>query len=224
FGIALMQGVKRGLMSNEAGQGTITMPAAASNANHPCDQGCVQAVGVFLDTIVICTLTGFVVIMGRVWLTDNGAAWFELDKLPKYLASVAELTPGTSFNGMVTFLVSLCFGLFAFTCLLGFLSFSEICANNISRGKTFISVIRIIDIAVICFGILTSIVGLDLSALWDLSDFANILIAYCNIPLLYLGFRYVKKAQEHFEKEDGTPFTSAVAGTNVAVWDEKAKG
>ncbi|MBQ7260043.1 MAG: amino acid carrier protein [Lachnospiraceae bacterium] len=224
FGIALMQGVKRGLMSNEAGQGTITMPAAASNANHPCDQGCVQAVGVFLDTIVICTLTGFVVIMGRVWLTDNSAAWFELDKLPKYLASVAELTPGTSFNSMVTFLVSLCFGLFAFTCLLGFLSFSEICANTISRGKAFISVIRIIDIAVICFGILTSIVGLDLSALWDLSDFANILIAYCNIPLLYLGFRYVKKAQEHFEKEDGTPFTSAVAGRNVAVWDEKAKG
>ncbi|MBR2530203.1 MAG: alanine:cation symporter family protein, partial [Lachnospiraceae bacterium] len=224
FGIALMQGVKRGLMSNEAGQGTITMPAAASNANHPCDQGCVQAVVVFLDTIVICTLTGFVVIMGRVWLTDNSAAWFELDKLPKYLASVAELTPGTSFNSMVTFLVSLCFGLFAFTCLLGFLSFSEICANTISRAKAFISVIRIIDIAVICFGILTSIVGLDLSALWDLSDFANILIAYCNIPLLYLGFRYVKKAQEHFEKEDGTPFTSAVAGRNVAVWDEKAKG
>ena len=55
FGIALMQGVKRGLMSNEAGQGTITMPAAASDAAHPCDQGCVQAIGVFLDTIVICT-------------------------------------------------------------------------------------------------------------------------------------------------------------------------
>ncbi|MCR4656689.1 MAG: alanine:cation symporter family protein [Lachnospiraceae bacterium] len=222
FGVALMQGVKRGLMSNEAGQGTITMPAAASNANHPCDQGCVQAVSVFLDTIVICTLTAFVVIMGRVWLTDNGAAWFDLGKLPKYLASVAELTPGTSFNSMVTFLVSLCFGLFAFTCLLGFLSFSEICANNISRSKAFISAVRIIDIAVICFGILTSIVGLDLGALWDLSDFANILIAYCNIPLLYLGFRYVKRAQEHFEKEDGTPFTSEVAGTSVPVWDEKA--
>ncbi|MDE6319871.1 MAG: amino acid carrier protein, partial [Lachnospiraceae bacterium] len=86
FGVALIQGVKRGLMSNEAGQGTITMPAAASNAAHPCDQGCVQAIGVFLDTIVICTLTGFVVIMGRVWLTDNAAAWFDLGQLPKYLA------------------------------------------------------------------------------------------------------------------------------------------
>ena len=222
FGIALMQGVKRGLMSNEAGQGTITMPAAASDAAHPCDQGCVQAIGVFLDTIVICTLTAFVVIMGRVWLTDAGAAWFDLGKLPKYLASVAELTPGTAFNSFVTLLVSLCFGLFAFTCLLGFMSFSEICANRISKSTIFINVIRVIDIAVICFGMLTSIVGMDLGALWDLSDFANILIAYCNIPLLYIGFKYVKRAQEHFEKADGTPFTSKVVGIDVPVWDDKA--
>ena len=223
FGSALMQGVRRGLMSNEAGQGTITMPAAASDAKHPCDQGCVQAIGVFLDTIVICTLTGFVVIMGRVWLTDAADTWFELGKLPKYLASAAELTPGTAFNVVVTLLISLCFGLFAFTCLLGFMSFSEICANRISRSKVFINVIRTLDIIVICFGMLTSIVGMDLGALWDLSDFANILIAYCNIPLLYIGFKYVKKAQLHYEKEDGTPFTSDVVGINVKVWDEKAK-
>ncbi|MCX4340439.1 MAG: hypothetical protein OSJ72_12435 [Lachnospiraceae bacterium] len=48
--------------------------------------------------------------------------------------------------------------------------------------------------------------------MWDLSDFANILIAYCNIPLLYLGFSYVKRATDHFEKQDGTPFTSKAAG------------
>ena len=102
------------------------------------------------------------------------------------------------------------------------MSFSEICANRISKSNLFINVIRIIDIAVICFGMLTSIVGMDLGALWDLSDFANILIAYCNIPLLYIGFKYVKRAQEHFEKADGTPFTSKVVGIDVPVWDEKA--
>lgn len=222
FGIVLMQGIRRGLMSNEAGQGTLTMPAAASDADHPCDQGCVQAIGVFLDTIVICTLTGFVVIMGRVWLTDKSAAWFEMDKLPKYLASLAELTPGTAFNNIISLLISLCFGLFAFTCLLGFMSFSEICANRISKKNSFINIIRVLDILVIIFGMLTSIVGMDLGALWDLSDFANILIAYCNIPLLYIGFKYVKNTQLHYEKEDGTPFTSDIAGINVEVWDEKA--
>ncbi len=222
FGVALIQGVKRGLMSNEAGQGTITMPAAASNANHPCDQGCVQAIGVFLDTIVICTLTGFVVIMGRLWLTDGADAWFALDRLPKFLASAAELTPGTAFNTVVSLLISVCFGLFALTCVLGFFSFTEICANRISQKKTFITFIRILCFIVISFGILTSIAGMDLGSLWNLSDFANILIAYCNIPLLYIGFRYVKKATAHFEKNDGTPFTSKEAGIDVPVWDEKA--
>lgn len=220
IGVALVQGVKRGLMSNEAGQGTITMPAAASNAKHPCEQGCVQAVGVFLDTIVICTLTGFVVIMGRMWQSADADAWFELGKLPKYVASVAVLTLGQTFNTVVSLLVSLCFGLFAFTCLLGFLSFSEICASRISKNKVFLTVMRVVYLVVISFGVLTSIAGMDLGALWDLSDFANILICYCNIPLLYIGFKYVLKATKHFEKEDGTSFNSEVAGIQVPVWDE----
>ena len=67
FGTVLAQGVKRGLMSNEAGQGTITMAAAVADANHPCEQGFVQSIGVFLDTMIICTLTGFVVIMANCW-------------------------------------------------------------------------------------------------------------------------------------------------------------
>ena len=184
FGTALSQGVRRGLMSNEAGQGTITMPAAASDAAHPCDQGCVQAIGVFLDTIVICTLTSFVIIMGRVWLTDQASAWFELGKLPKFVASAAELAPGKGFHSVVSLLVSVCFGLFAFSTLLGFLSFTEICANRISERRSFIMLIRVLCLLVIAFGGMTSIAGLDLGALWNLSDFAHILIAYCNIPLL----------------------------------------
>lgn len=221
IGIALVQGVKRGLMSNEAGQGTITMPAAASNAEHPCDQGCVQAIGVFLDTIIISTLTGFVVIMGHMWQGAQGAAWLKLDNLPKFVTSVAELTPGTAFNTVVSLLVSVCFGLFAFTCLLGFLSFSEICAIRISTNKVFLNFIRILCLVVISFGVMTSIAGLDLSSLWNLSDFANILIAYCNIPLIYIGFKYVKRATKHFDKMDGTPFESSIIGIDVPTWDEK---
>lgn len=223
FGVALIQGVKRGLMSNEAGQGTITMPAAASDAKHPCDQGCVQAIGVFLDTIVICTLTSFVVIMGRMWITEQADAWFALGKLPMFVASVGELAHGELFNAIVSVLVSVCFGLFAFTCLLGFFSFTEICANRISQKKSFIVLVRVLCLVVISFGVLTSIAGMDLSALWDLSDFANILIAYCNIPLLYIGFKYVKRATKHFEEKADTPFTSDVVGVDVPVWDEKAK-
>ena len=93
FGTVLAQGVKRGLMSNEAGQGTITMSAAASDANHPCEQGILASIGVFLDTIVICTLSGFVVVMAHCWDGPNAAGWAELDKLPKFTESLATLTP-----------------------------------------------------------------------------------------------------------------------------------
>ena len=222
FGTVLSQGIKRGLMSNEAGQGTITMPAAAADANHPCDQGCVQAIGVFLDTIVICTLTGFVVIMGRMWTTDRAAEWFDMGKLDKFLASCGELTGQSGAYQIVTFLVSICFGLFAFTCLIGFMSFTEMCAARISSRKGFIVLIRLLCLFVISFGVITNIAGMDLGALWDLSDFANILMVYCNLPLQYLGLKYVTRAWKHFEKQDGTPFTSEIAGIDVPVWEEKA--
>lgn len=83
-------------MSNEAGQGTITMPAAAAEVAHPCEQGCVQALGVFLDTIVICTLTGFVVIMGSMWLTADANAWFELGKLDNFSPPAVLLPAATT--------------------------------------------------------------------------------------------------------------------------------
>ena len=144
FGTVLAQGVKRGLMSNEAGQGTITMPAAAADAKHPCEQGVVSSLGVFLDTIVICTLTGFVVVMAHCWLGESGQAWAALDKLPMFTESVATLTPGTALNAVMSVLVSLCFCLFAYTCLLGMISFSEIVANRISTSKICIHTVRVI--------------------------------------------------------------------------------
>ena len=115
FGTVLAQGVKRGLMSNEAGQGTITMPAAAADAKHPCEQGVVSSLGVFLDTIVICTLTGFVVVMAHCWLGEGSEAWRSLDKLPMFTESVATLTPGTALNAVMSVHVSLCICLFAYT-------------------------------------------------------------------------------------------------------------
>ena len=144
MGTVLAQGVKRGLMSNEAGQGTITMSAAAADAKHPCEQGILASLGVFLDTIVICTLTGFVVVMAHCWTSEGAEAWAALDKLPKFTESIAVLTPGTSMNAVMTFLVTLCFGLFAFTCLLGMISFSEIAANRIRKDAVCINIVRCI--------------------------------------------------------------------------------
>ena len=224
FGTVLAQGVKRGLMSNEAGQGTITMPAAAADAEHPCEQGIVSSLGVFLDTIVICTLTGFVVVMAHCWLGDGSEAWMALDKLPMFTESIAALTPGTAFNAVMSILVSLCFCLFAYTCLLGMISFSEIVANRISTTKVCINTVRITCLAVAAFGIVCNIAGLELGNLWAFSDLGNILIVYFNVPIVFVGAKYVFRATKHYKKNDGTPFTSEVIGRNdCAYWDEKAK-
>ena len=224
FGTVLSQGVKRGLMSNEAGQGTITMSAAAADARHPCEQGIIASLGVFLDTIVICTLSGFVVVMAHCWSGADAESWMALDKLPKFTASIAELTPGTAFNAIVTFLITFCFCLFAFTCLLGMISFSEIAANRIRKSRGFITVIRVIALFVAAFGIACNIAGLELGNLWAFSDLGNILIVYFNIPIVYIGAKAVFKATRHYKKADGTLFTSAVVGRNdCTYWDELAK-
>lgn len=224
FGTVLAQGVKRGLMSNEAGQGTITMSAAASDAKHPCEQGILASIGVFLDTIVICTLSGFVVVMAHCWDGADAEAWMAMDKLPKFTESVATLTPGTAANAIVAFLITLCFCMFAYTCLLGMISFSEIAANRISKGKKFINGVRIVALFVAAFGILCNIAGLELGNLWAFSDLGNILIVYFNVPIVYVGAKYVFRATKHYKKNDGTAFTSKVIGRNdCKFWDERAK-
>lgn len=220
LGVALSQGIKRGLMSNEAGQGTLTMSAAVSEANHPCEQGAIQAIGVFLDTMVICTLTGFVLIMGQAWLTPQAADWFEMGRLEKFLFSCAEMLGHGNGYSDVTFVISVCFGIFAFTCLLGFLSFSEICAKQVSTSRVFLSAVRLCNLAVLAFGMAAHIAGLDLSALWNLSDLANIVMVCINIPLLYLGFGRVRRALAHFE-EGREEFCTKTFGETVAVWDER---
>ncbi|MBQ9142110.1 MAG: sodium:alanine symporter family protein [Lachnospiraceae bacterium] len=221
FGTVLAQGVKRGLMSNEAGQGTITMAAGAASCEHPCEQGIVQSIGVFLDTMVICTLTGFVVVMAQLWNGTNTTNWFAMDRLPKFLTSAAELTPGTALNAAIMLLLTLCFCLFAYTTLIGMISFSEIAANCISRKKSFLNGVRITGLAITDFGILCSMAGLDLGNLWAISDLGNILIVFANVPLLYLGAKYVFKATAHFKKKDGTPFDSEVVGTECEYWDSR---
>ena len=130
--------------------------------------------------------------------------------------------PGTVLDGAVTFLICLCYGLFAYTTLLGMLSFAEIAANRISRKKGFINGVRAVGAFVfIPFGVLCVLAGLELSNLWYISDLGNILIVFANLPLLYLGARYVFQATSHYKRKDGTPFTGAVIGRQCSCWPDE---
>lgn len=226
IGIAIAQGVKRGLMSNEAGQGTITMAAAVANNKHPCEQGLVQSLGVFFDTMVICTLTGFIVVMAHLWTGHvDGVAWASIkaSKINTYLTSVQVLVPHAVMVP-TKFILCLCYGLFAFTTLLGMISFAEISANFISKKAWFILCIRIVgSLVLVPFGTMTILAGLELDSIWALSDLANIIMVYLNIPILFLGLPLVCKAWAHYRRTNGGKFVSEdVLGIKTAYWKKNA--
>lgn len=222
LGVAVSQGVKRGLMTHEAGQGTITMSAASASAEHPCEQGILASIGVFFDTIVVCTLTGFVLIAAHCWEGEGAGEWLALDKLPMFMVSVDTLTPGTILSTIVVWVVVFCFGLFTYACLLGMISFSEIAANRISTGRRFINRIRCLALGVVAFGILSHLAGLQLGNLWAFSDLGNILIVFFNVPIVFVGAKYVYRATKHYKKNDKTPFSSKIIGRDdCQYWDKK---
>ncbi len=221
FGVALAQGIKRGLMSNEAGQGTITMAAAVANNNHPVEQGFVQAIGVFLDTMIICTMTGFVVVMASLWTGNGGVQWEVISgaKLTVYLKSLQYLMPGVAFDSTITIIISLCYTLFAFTTLIGMILFAEISGNFISRSKKFITFIRSIGALIfVPFGCLTVLAGLELGNLWYISDLVNIIVVYANVPILLLGSNLVFKALDNYNKTNGGKFCSLDIGIETEYW------
>jgi alanine or glycine:cation symporter, AGCS family len=221
FGVALSQGIKRGLMSNEAGQGTITMAAAVADNDHPVEQGFVQSLGVFLDTMIICTMTGFVVVMAHVWTGDAGVAWDSIkdSKLAVYMTSVQHLVPGTALDSSVSVILSLCYALFAFTTLIGLILFAEISSNFISRNKKFIMGIRVVGaLFFVPFGALTVLAGLELGNLWYISDFVNIMVVYANIPILLAGAGIIFKVLDHYNRTNGSKFDAEEIKIKTTVW------
>lgn len=225
FGVALAQGIKRGLMSNEAGQGTITIAAAVSENDHPCEQGFIQAIGVFLDTMVICSMTGFMVVMAHLWTGEAGVAWDAVreSKITVYLTSVQHLVPGVSMDSIVTVIVSLSYALFAFTTLIGLILFAEIAGNLISRDRKLIIGIRAAGaLFFVPFGCLSVLAGLELGNLWYISDFVNIMVVYANVPLLLIGAKYVFGALEHYNRTDGARFVSVDIGVESEIWTKEA--
>ena len=226
FGAALSNGLKRGLISNEAGMGTATQAASIADANHPCEQGFMQAIGVFIDTVIICTLTGFIITAGTIW--ENPAYDWEslkLDKIGTYVASVKELVPGDgAFDTVIVILFLLAFTIFAFTTLLCDMTYSEIAANKISSKKEFITLIRVLCALIfVPIGTITVLSGMGLDNLWYVSDLINALIVFINLPTLLVASKLVKKVYVDYKNSNGARFVSTNVGIETEAWSEEMK-
>ncbi len=171
-GAALMQGIKRGLFSNEAGMGSAPNVAATADVSHPVKQGLIQALGVFTDTLVICTCTAFIILFSHSSI-DGSVNGVQLTQQ----ALTSEIgNAGSIFVAVAIFL-------FAFSSIIGNYYYGEANIRFITSRKSILFVYRLLVGGMVLFGALAS---LDLA--WSLADITMGLMTFCNlITILLLG-------------------------------------
>ena len=172
-GSAVMQGVKRGLYSNEAGIGSAPNAAAAADVSHPVKQGLVQMLSVFIDTLLICTATAMMTLCTGVDIKGG------LEGAPLVQASLA-----TVFGPFGPYFITLALLLFAFTTLLGNLFYCEGCMNYIAGrkiGQAGRTVFNLAAVALVFVGAL-----LEVSLVWNIADVLMGIMALINLPVIVL--------------------------------------
>lgn len=185
--VAMQKGIARGIFSNEAGLGSAPIAAAAAQTKEPVRQGLVSMTGTFIDTIVICTMTGLSIVMTGAWQV-KGIEGVEV--------TTYAFQHGLPFPSRVSaFILMLCLVFFAFTTILGWDYYSERCLEYITGGKT--KAIRIFR----WFYILAVFIGpyMTVSAVWTIADIFNGLMAIPNmIAILTLSGVVVKETRDFF--------------------------
>lgn len=169
-GAALMQGIKRGLFSNEAGMGSAPNVAATAHVSHPVKQGLIQALGVFTDTLIICTCTAFIILFSGAPLDGsiNGV------QLTQQALSNEVGSAGSIF-------VAIAILLFAFSSIIGNYYYGEANIRFITQRKSVLFVYRLLVGCMVMFGALAS---LDLA--WSLADVTMGLMTICNLIAISL--------------------------------------
>ena len=180
--VAMRSGIARGIYSNEAGLGSAPIVAAAAKTKWPAEQGLVSMTGTFIDTIIICTMTGLTLIVSGVWCGDvNGAA------MPA--AAFA-----SAFPGIAKYMLTFGLVLFAFSTILGWSYYGERCCEYLF-GVKGIMPYRICYIVLVGLGVF-----LKLETIWVIADIVNGLMAIPNlIALLGLSGVVVAETKLYFE-------------------------
>mgnify|MGYP004532923789 FL=1 len=188
--VAMQKGVARGIFSNEAGLGSAPIAAAAAQTKEPVRQGLVSMTGTFIDTIVICTLTGLSIVLTGAW---------QVDGLEGVQVTTYAFQKGLPFPEEVSaFILMLCLVFFAFTTILGWDYYSERCLEYLSGGNMkSVKVFRWIYIFAVFIGPYMTV-----SAVWTIADIFNGLMALPNmIALFALSGVVVKETKTFFTKQ-----------------------
>lgn len=189
--VAMQKGVARGIFSNEAGLGSAPIAAAAAQTKEPVRQGLVSMTGTFIDTIVICTLTGLSIVLTGAW---------QVEGLEGVQVTTYAFQNGLPFPAEVSsFILMLCLVFFAFTTILGWDYYSERCLEYLSGGNMkHVKVYRWIYILAVFIGPYMTV-----SAVWTIADIFNGLMAIPNmIALFALSGVVVKETRDFFRRHN----------------------
>jgi AGCS family alanine or glycine:cation symporter len=185
IGIAVMQGIKRGLFSNEAGMGSAPNVAATADVSHPVKQGLIQALGVFTDTLIICTCTAFIILFSGVPLTGeiNGV-------------QLTQNALSSEVGNFGSIFVAIAILFFAYSSIIGNYYYGEANVRYITKNKTIMTVFRIASGGMVLFGALAS---LDLA--WTLADICMGLMTICNLIAITLLGKYAFRLLDDYQRQ-----------------------
>lgn len=206
LGATIMQGVRRGLFSNEAGMGSAPNAAATATVSHPVKQGLIQALSVFTDTVVICSCTAFIILLSGLPL-DGSIKGIQLTQ--------AALTHEIgSFGGQF---IAISILLFAFSSIVGNYSYCETNLFFISRHPAGLQLYRLAVGAMVFFG---SVSGLDI--VWNLADLSMAIMTIINLIAIILLGHIALKALKDYNNQKSKGIKSPVfkAGSIPEIQDQ----
>lgn len=169
LGVTVMQGIKRGLFSNEAGEGSAPNAAAVATVSHPVKQGLIQALGVFTDTLVVCSCTAFIILLSGVDITASNGIQLTQEALTSEIGAL-----GNPF-------IAVTIWLFAFSSVIGNYYYGETNVRYITRRPLWMLLYRLSVAAMVMIG---SVITLDLA--WCLADLTMALLTLCNLVAILL--------------------------------------
>ena len=202
LGMAISWGVKRGIYSNEAGQGTGPMAAGAAEVSHPAKQGLVQAFSVYIDTLFVCSATGFMILLTGAYNVRDKVGGFIVENIPgvDYGPAYTQMAVDSFIPGFGSKFVAIALFLFAFTTLMAYYYYAETCIIYLFKGsrhhKKVVNLMRLALLIAIYYGAIKTA-----SLAWGLGDVGVGLMAWLNIIAIILLRKPALDSLKDYEKQ-----------------------
>ena len=186
IGATIMNGVKRGLFSNEAGEGSAPNVAAAATVSHPVKQGLIQALGVFTDTLLVCSCTAFMILISGLYSTPelNGIA-------------LTQAALNSEIGAFGPTFIAIAILLFAFSSIIGNYYYGEANIRFMTSSNAVLTVYRVFSGGVlVMFGAMAS-----LEIVWNLGDLCMAMLTACNLVAIVRLGKYAFKLLEDYRQQ-----------------------